>query len=547
LKKNNNFFILASACLLFGILCAPLFGIADGTYQLSQEQLVDLVQPSVLRITNEIKGQLSIPPFSVDLNTLQPVFDPSAVATETPVDDYITGSGFIVSPDGYIVTNSHVVSSSDIEEDILAQLWLDTLTNQVSALSQAQATQVQNNLQQKFGSLNDSDYQKIGDQILQPLKDKGQFNVENTVVVLNPSSANNNLTQLIQSGFPAKVVSENPNFAQDQRDVALIKIDQTNLPALALAPSTDLASGQGIFVFSYPSTATFDSKDFLQPSFTPGVISAIKTSDSGDFKIYQTDAKISTGSSGSPLIDDQGRVNAVITFETGSADAGNGDNFAFALPIDLVNSMLSQNGVTNDYSVFYQPFLQGLTLQSQRHCQAAISQFQRAEQANSDFISYDKIQKYISDCQDTIKAGNSLDGRWDYVRDWLKHVPTWVWYTLAGVLLLSAGLILVIVRQSRWLKKEEQEIQLLETEVDKDHKAIEAEEARGIGVTANNPAVAVPEQTQNMPPIPLPVNPDLMAYIRKGRQAGMGEQDLRLELTKAGWPEQEINHGIKTE
>lgn len=64
-------------------------------------------------------------------------------------------------------------------------------------------------------------------------------------------------------------------------------------------------------------------------TFTSGVVSAIRISSDGK-RIYQTDAKVSQGSSGGPVLNEEGEVVGVVTFQTETLERKNGDNFAFA-------------------------------------------------------------------------------------------------------------------------------------------------------------------------------------------------------------------------
>ncbi|HVY68153.1 MAG TPA: trypsin-like peptidase domain-containing protein, partial [Patescibacteria group bacterium] len=282
------------------------------------------------------------------------------------------------------------------------------------------------------------------------------------------------------------------------------------------------APGSAISVFSYPSTATFNDRDFLTPSFTQGVISAVKDSGNG-FKIFQTDAKISTGSSGGPLLNAAGQVVGIITFETGDAGSGQGDNFAFALPVELIKQMMDASGVSNDTNNFYDAFARGLLLQNGRHCRQAIAEFQQAGTANAAFIAPAKLDSRIGDCQASIDAGLSLDTPWDAFRNWLAMVPVWLWLLAAGGLLLLLILAVIIFRQSRWLQKEDLEIKQLEREVESSRS-----EAAG-GFTM---------------PVPRPSEAGLREYVAAARARGLAEPIIAAELRQAGFSEQKISEEL---
>ncbi|MDH5746749.1 MAG: trypsin-like peptidase domain-containing protein [Candidatus Bathyarchaeota archaeon] len=110
-------------------------------------------------------------------------------------------------------------------------------------------------------------------------------------------------------------------------DVAVIKVDASNLMAAELGDSDDLRVGQRVFAIGNPFGLAGG------PTVTSGVISALKrTIDSrqGVFKnLVQTDAAINPGNSGGPLIDSEGRVIAIST-----AIIPYAQGIGFAIPIN---------------------------------------------------------------------------------------------------------------------------------------------------------------------------------------------------------------------
>jgi serine protease Do len=165
-----------------------------------------------------------------------------------------TGSGVIISTDGYIVTNNHVVDFAD------------------------------------------------------------------EVKVTLPAPDNRVMT--------AKVVGKDPRY-----DVAVLKINATNLPAIQKGNSDALRIGEWVLAIGYP----YD----IGTTVTAGIISAKDKKlreDNPMEDFLQTDAVVNPGNSGGALVDGQGRlvgINTAIQTQTGSYVG-----YSFAIPISIVSKVV---------------------------------------------------------------------------------------------------------------------------------------------------------------------------------------------------------------
>ncbi len=119
-----------------------------------------------------------------------------------------------------------------------------------------------------------------------------------------------------------------------QTDLAVLKIEMTNLPALQFANSNELKQGEIVFAFGSPLG--------LENSVTMGVISSTaRQIDPDNPAIYiQTDAPINPGNSGGPLVDVDGRVVGINTFII--SQSGGNEGLGFAIPSDEVRSIFEQ-------------------------------------------------------------------------------------------------------------------------------------------------------------------------------------------------------------
>lgn len=169
-----------------------------------------------------------------------------------------SGSGVIISDDGYIVTNNHVVENAD----------------------------------------------------------------ELTVTLNNKRS------------YTAKVIGTDPAF-----DLAVIKIDEKNLPFLLYGNSDDVKIGQWVLAIGYPLN--------LETTVTAGIVSAKARSlglnkgsknNSPVESFIQTDAAVNQGNSGGALINTNGEligINSAIASPTGYYSG-----YSYAIPVNIVKKVV---------------------------------------------------------------------------------------------------------------------------------------------------------------------------------------------------------------
>ena len=139
--------------------------------------------------------------------------------------------------------------------------------------------------------------------------------------------------------YDAEIIGADPTS-----DVALLKIEGKNFPYLKLANSDDVIVGEWAIAFGNPF-GLFDIN--AKPTVTVGVVSNTGVSFTQDNRVYrnmiQTDAAISSGNSGGPLVNSFGEVigmNTVI-YSTSQSGMGAGSiGIGFAVPINRVKNVL---------------------------------------------------------------------------------------------------------------------------------------------------------------------------------------------------------------
>ena len=114
-----------------------------------------------------------------------------------------------------------------------------------------------------------------------------------------------------------------------EADLALLKIDENNLPTLSLESQHPVRVGELVFAVGSP--------EGLQNSVTMGVVSAIDRQADPDRPInyIQTDAPINPGNSGGPLVDMDGAVVGLNTFIL--TQGGGSEGLGFAIPARVLN------------------------------------------------------------------------------------------------------------------------------------------------------------------------------------------------------------------
>lgn len=140
--------------------------------------------------------------------------------------------------------------------------------------------------------------------------------------------------------------------ADPQTDIALIKIQATNLPAATLADSSKLRVGDIVLALGAPME--------LSRSVTQGIVSALGRSGMGiigrrDMQGYedfiQTDAAINPGNSGGPLVDAMGRVVGINTaiYSRSGMNAGIGFSIPINMALRVAEDLTDDGEVTRGY------------------------------------------------------------------------------------------------------------------------------------------------------------------------------------------------------
>jgi S1-C subfamily serine protease len=358
------------------------------------------------------------------------VEDPATPA-KAAADFRCTGS--IITPDGYIVTAAHCISSP---ADTRYQAYLQ------GGLQQA----LDDTGRGVVGTGWDSDQAKVLAQAgSRFLALHAQMTAETTTITVHLfSSGASGQRQELES--PATVVAQGNAPPKStgpfgDRDVAILKIDGfQNLPTLPLGSDTDVEAGQQLYVDGYPGAAENGNiANLSTPSITAGSISARKVSDLG-VPLLETTATVSPGNSGGPGLSADNRIVGIVSY--GSTTAGAAYNYLIGASV--VAEYLRQKHVVPRESTTTHVFDVALDDYHRQYYKRALAGFEQVAKLDP---THPTVEDFIHRSEDALQQGQDrtpvLDGTA------LVAVAAGAAVLLAAMLGAAALAVALIVRQRR--------------------------------------------------------------------------------------------------
>ena len=269
-----------------------------------------------------------------------------------------TGSGFFINPDGYVMTNAHVVSDiHDGQEAAAKDLYRMFLIKIMRA-----------------NGLPINDDNLIGvNKIVN--KDGYSQGAMKRYAFVELQTGKQLPYEIKAYGAP----SGEGKDLQTGKDVAILKVEVTNAPTLKIGTSSSVQVGDHIWVLGYPGAANselLDEKSELEPTTNDGAISAKKTSKDGA-PILQTNANTTHGNSGGPAINEKGEVIGLLTFRGDAVNDQEVQGFNFLVAIDTAKEFVRQAGTDNRPSPVDDLWRKGLEQYWKMHCSAAQKDLQQ--------------------------------------------------------------------------------------------------------------------------------------------------------------------------
>jgi V8-like Glu-specific endopeptidase/uncharacterized SAM-binding protein YcdF (DUF218 family) len=329
------------------------------------------------------------------------------------------GSGFFISPNGYIATNAHVVSTTHDGEDKAKQALFYQLVQQIA---------------KQYGK----DPRSLNTQFIDQYSQLQSFQLYHHVIIPDGSA------------FPFEIKSYGAPTGEgnDQgKDVAVVKIEVKNAPVLKLADSEKVQLQDHVTVIGYPGAAdTFNSgllssRSALEATINDGKISAKKQATSGA-PILQTNTAATHGNSGGPVISDGNEVIGLLTFRGDTINGQEVSGFSFIVPSNTVMEYVKSAGATNDESATDRSYREGLDFYWNQYYSSAIPKFEEVKRL---FPQHSEVDRLIQSSQQAKAEGKERSS----FPLWIVGVILGVLFVLLLVIIIIAVIVLMMRRRKR--------------------------------------------------------------------------------------------------
>jgi len=356
-----------------------------------------------------------------------------------PVATGATGSGFIVTPAGFVVTNGHVVDADaqtvmsikvNFALSVLEQLGRQPSQEEIARIvSECTLVELQEGTAIKAAELN------------------------REVYVLTKAGVHQ--VKELQSQFLAEVRWSSPF---KEKDIAIIKMNGSNFPTVRLGNSDLVQLQDTITVIGYPgAVGEFDEQIFggdsaMEVTITQGIVSSHKSWYDGS-PIIGTDATAAHGNSGGPAINVNGEVIGILSMGT-VEETG----FQFLRPINVAKDFIRASGVVPQHSLTDERYK--AALEAYWHAQDARAQGDEQEAANAYGVARENLQSVLNlypqhpDAQSYLVRVEEALSTLPPPRPGAKlgepgGMSPWLWIVIVAVAVIVVVLILVFALRGR--------------------------------------------------------------------------------------------------
>lgn len=377
---------------------------ADAVLNLDEKYRADLVSPAVVKIYTGVCGELAV----------------NGVAILGSICNGSTGSGFLISSDGYIATNGHVVVYE--AEDLIADLLLSDTSFFYEFLTGAGLTQDEiigvisspeltagvvaavYSVEEDVYSLNNAERR-----ILVALGEKAIDFDDSESFFLEETSSRIKEAKIIAVDYAASDVytaqyDDGEGFTAS--DIALLKVDVSNAPLIELADEEPLQNEE-VTVIGFPGDAenSLVKQDDIVVSVTSGSVSSVRDAVGSSSRLIQSDVDASAGNSGGPALNNQSEAVGLLTYRYKN-DTSTDASKSYIRSIDDLGDLLKSEGLElNTVSTTQDNWLEGIEMFSNNRFSGAIEMF---EDIRVEYPAHRLATNYIERAERAIANGQEI-------------------------------------------------------------------------------------------------------------------------------------------
>lgn len=354
LRRRTAALVAAVAAMLLATLASP----ARAEDPTPAAKALTLATPGVVYISTA--ADISIRVDNRALNELLGERRVDGISTRMA-----SGTGMVLTGNGYVATASHVVEFTEDDEDGLKiyganQLFFDRLEDYFGGFRPGERPDVRYRLSHP-----------VGNELLQGCYDEVicKFTIKPKVTVVAPVQVAGNTRS---KGLPARVrASTHP----DGSDIAILQvIDATTMATVPLATTAgELQSGQSVVALGFPGSAQKILRTGItEPTSAFGHVSSVRSD--GTSQVVQVDMKVEGGFSGGPGLDETGKVIGLLSYtgvENGSRTQ------VYLRTVDDIRSTLREAGAQPARGELDTIFAQAMEYYWARHYSAALPLYQK--------------------------------------------------------------------------------------------------------------------------------------------------------------------------